>query len=116
MTSLALITMPGFPDSASSWGTLFERNPGSTCLVSARKRQVEEQDRESHPLIDQLTWRKSSYSGQNGGDCIECAPAAAEVRVRDSKDALGPQLAFDTEAWADFVNAVATMSFTTVPR
>ncbi|MFJ3902264.1 DUF397 domain-containing protein [Streptomyces sp. NPDC090025] len=24
--------------------------------------------------VGSVTWRKSSYSGSNGGDCIECAP------------------------------------------
>ncbi len=60
-------------------------------------------------------WRKSSYSGQNGGDCIECAvPSAAEVLVRDSKDACGPQLAFTPAAWADFVRAAAADSLAAV--
>ena len=38
-------------------------------------------------------WRKSSYSGGNGGDCVEVArtlPAA--IAVRDSKDPDGPAL------------------------
>lgn len=41
-------------------------------------------------------WRKSSYSGSNGGDCVELADAAAAVAdavaVRDSKDPDGPVL------------------------
>lgn len=33
------------------------------------------------------TWRKSSYSGNTGGDCVEVADGcAASVPVRDSKD------------------------------
>ncbi|MFI1578699.1 DUF397 domain-containing protein [Embleya sp. NPDC020630] len=30
-------------------------------------------------------WRKSSYSGNNGGNCIEVATAHTAVPVRDSK-------------------------------
>ena len=33
----------------------------------------------------QLTWRKSSYSGASGGDCVEIAAATDGVRVRNSK-------------------------------
>ncbi|MFC4035791.1 DUF397 domain-containing protein [Streptomyces polygonati] len=70
---------------------------------------------ENHPLTEKIVWRKSSYSGQNGGDCIECAtPSDAEVLVRDSKDARGPQLAFAPAAWADFVRAVAADSFAAI--
>jgi hypothetical protein len=49
-------------------------------------------------------WRKSSYSGSGGGNCVEVAecPAAA-VHVRDSKDVDGPQLAVPAAAWAAFV-------------
>ena len=31
-------------------------------------------------------WRKSSYSGDNGGDCIEVARLAKGVGIRDSKN------------------------------
>ncbi|WP_289009712.1 DUF397 domain-containing protein, partial [uncultured Thermomonospora sp.] len=31
-------------------------------------------------------WRKSSYSGDNGGDCIEVARLAEGVGIRDSKN------------------------------
>lgn len=70
---------------------------------------------ENHPLTEETMWRKSSYSGQNGGDCIEfAAPSGAEVLVRDSKNALGPQLAFAPTAWADFVRAAAANSLSAV--
>ncbi|MGP4004176.1 DUF397 domain-containing protein [Streptomyces sp. 8N706] len=49
-------------------------------------------------------WRKSSYSGQNGGDCVEVADGVpGVVPVRDSKDPHGPALLFSTEAWSAFV-------------
>ncbi|TDD65038.1 DUF397 domain-containing protein [Actinomadura darangshiensis] len=39
-------------------------------------------------------WRRSSYSGSNGGNCVELAGAAGAsvVAVRDSKDPDGPVL------------------------
>ncbi|RFU39552.1 DUF397 domain-containing protein [Actinomadura logoneensis] len=39
-----------------------------------------------------LMWRKSSYSGDNGGACIEIADLTPSVGVRDSKDPDGPRL------------------------
>jgi hypothetical protein len=50
-----------------------------------------------------LTWRKSTHSGGNGGDCIEVATADTQVAVRDSKDPNGPNLAFATPVWQSFV-------------
>lgn len=45
------------------------------------------------------TWRKSSYSGGSGGQCVEVA-ASGRVLVRDTKaNGTGPVLAFSTEAW-----------------
>ncbi|MFJ3145640.1 DUF397 domain-containing protein [Streptomyces halstedii] len=50
-----------------------------------------------------LLWFKSSYSTNDGPDCIEVAVAADAVHVRDSKNVPGPQLGFTAEVWADFV-------------
>jgi cobalamin biosynthesis protein CobT len=47
-------------------------------------------------------WRKSSYSGSNGGECVEVAAAGAVI-VRDTSDRNGPMLAFTDEAWAAFI-------------
>ncbi|MYT20083.1 DUF397 domain-containing protein [Streptomyces sp. SID7760] len=68
------------------------------------------------PLEEELNWWKSSYSGQNGGDCIECAVRAsqAEVLVRDSKNNQGPRLGFTAQAWRDFVGAATANSFSPV--
>ncbi|RKN44096.1 DUF397 domain-containing protein [Streptomyces hoynatensis] len=52
-------------------------------------------------------WRKSSYSGSGGGDCVEVSAAAAVIRVRDSKNADGPQLRFGREGWAAFLAQTA---------
>ncbi|WP_344339960.1 DUF397 domain-containing protein [Kitasatospora putterlickiae] len=50
-----------------------------------------------------LVWFKSSYSGGEGGDCVEVAETADSVLVRDSKDKSGPQLTFSPAAWQSFV-------------
>ncbi|MFD8751301.1 DUF397 domain-containing protein [Kitasatospora sp. NPDC059577] len=56
-----------------------------------------------------LVWRKSSYSGTNGGNCIEVAPGLPGlIPVRDSKDPDGPVLVFPASAWNSFLCAVRT--------
>jgi len=52
-----------------------------------------------------LAWRKSSYSVA-GAQCVEVAPAAGRVLVRDSKDPGGPVLRFSAAAWRAFTAAV----------
>ncbi|MFF1796795.1 DUF397 domain-containing protein [Kitasatospora sp. NPDC058263] len=54
-------------------------------------------------MSTELAWFTSSYSGTEGGACIEVATVTTAVRVRDSKDRNGPQPAFSPAAWADFV-------------
>ena len=41
-----------------------------------------------------VAWRTSSYSGDNGGACVEVGTTGPAVAVRDSKHPDGPQLAF----------------------
>jgi hypothetical protein len=74
--------------------------------------------------ISDVTWRKASYSGGNGGDCVEvgvwrkashsgdngggCVEVgAAQVAVRDSKDPDGPALTFTALSWREFINRAA---------
>jgi hypothetical protein len=53
--------------------------------------------------VDSATWRKSSFSGSNGGNCIESASVPGAVLVRDTKDGgSGPVLAFGPAAWTKF--------------
>ena len=47
-------------------------------------------------------WRKSSYSGSNGGACVEVGTDGPAVAVRDSQDQAGSQLAFSAAAWRAF--------------
>ncbi|WP_053914411.1 DUF397 domain-containing protein [Streptomyces sp. SCSIO 75703] len=57
---------------------------------------------ESSTVASGPTWCKSSYSGAEGGDCVEVA-AGADVRVRDSKDVGGPVVAVSRDAWTGFL-------------
>jgi Domain of unknown function (DUF397) len=52
------------------------------------------------------SWRKSSYSGANGGECVEVATTADTVLVRDSKNRTGNVLSVSASAWRAFVSAV----------
>ena len=54
-------------------------------------------------------WRKSSYSGGNGGEaCVEVAEGVPRtVPVRDSKLASdGPVLLFPAHAWEGFLRSL----------
>ncbi|MCX5405355.1 DUF397 domain-containing protein [Streptomyces sp. NBC_00335] len=51
-------------------------------------------------------WRKSSYSSGEGGQCVEIAACADSVHIRDSKVTAGPQLAVAPGAWAAFLGGV----------
>ncbi|MFF5205916.1 DUF397 domain-containing protein [Streptosporangium sp. NPDC000396] len=72
--------------------------------------------------LSTLKWRKSSFSGNNGGDCVEVAeletasqkPAHkpdAVLALRDSKDPSGPVLFFSDGEWAAFLDGVKASEF-----
>jgi hypothetical protein len=54
----------------------------------------------------EVAWRKSSHSGDPNGDCVEVALCQIQAAVRDSKNAIGPQLGFPSEAWRSFVKSM----------
>jgi hypothetical protein len=51
-------------------------------------------------------WNTSSYSGDQGGHCVEIATCPHAVHVRDSKDTARPGLAVAPEAWGAFLRTV----------
>jgi len=56
--------------------------------------------------LSRATWRKSSYSSQNGA-CVEVATGLpGVVAVRDSKDAAGPGLVIPAAEWRAFVRSL----------
>lgn len=62
---------------------------------------------ETNRDLAEAQWRKSSYSGTNGGECVEvadCHPGA--VPVRDSKNPAGPTLLVHADAWQAFVRGL----------
>lgn len=56
-----------------------------------------------------MTWRKSSYSGNSGGECVELR--AGLDAVRDSKNPDGPVLEVEPARLKAFVNAVKAGDF-----
>ena len=54
--------------------------------------------------LSNASWRKSGYSGGNGGECVEVAVLAdARRAVRDSKDPDGGALVFGSGEWMAFI-------------
>ena len=59
-----------------------------------------------------MKWRKSSYSGQEGGNCVEVATVPdAGMAVRDSKDPHGSVLRFTKSEWRAFIAGVKSGEF-----
>jgi hypothetical protein len=54
-----------------------------------------------------VTWRKSSRSGANGGQCVEVARSPLGIiAVRDSKDPNGAVLTFTSSEWGTFLGKI----------
>ncbi|QWB25417.1 MULTISPECIES: DUF397 domain-containing protein [Streptomyces] len=52
-------------------------------------------------------WRKSSYSGNDGGSCVEVLDDyESGIPVRDSKNPKGPALVFGSDGWSSFITAI----------
>lgn len=56
--------------------------------------------------LTSATWRTSSYSGNNGGNCVEAAADTRTIAIRDSKDPHGPVLAFAAKDWQQFADRI----------
>lgn len=57
--------------------------------------------------LTSASWRKSSYSNSDGGDCVEVSDdLPGVVPVRDSKQPEGPTIVFDASAWSAFISDV----------
>lgn len=57
------------------------------------------------------TWRKSSYSGGTGGDCVELARGCSRMKLRDSKSPNGGTLSVADAAAASWLTAVKAGRF-----
>lgn len=51
-------------------------------------------------------WRKSSYSGNQGGDCVEFAETGHQVHVRDTRNRPLGHLSFPAGDWHSFIVSV----------
>ena len=51
----------------------------------------------------ELSWFKSSYSGDSSGDRVEVATRPATIHVHDSKNTTGARLALTPVSWTEFV-------------
>ncbi|WP_060906152.1 DUF397 domain-containing protein [Streptomyces scabiei] len=51
----------------------------------------------------ELVWFKSSYSSDQGDDCVEVATLPSTIHVRDSKIPTGPELTLSPGAWTPFI-------------
>ncbi|GGP34171.1 DUF397 domain-containing protein [Streptomyces calvus] len=60
-----------------------------------------------------ILWRKSSYSGDQGGDCVEVAMTALCIAVRDSKT---PAESIITAGPAAFTHFLDWAAATPLPR
>jgi hypothetical protein len=61
--------------------------------------------------LTSATWRTSSYSGGNGGQCIQVDAITNSpdglgglCAIRDSKDPLGATLTFSAQQWRKFTD------------
>ncbi|MGY6020461.1 DUF397 domain-containing protein [Streptomyces spinosirectus] len=61
---------------------------------------------ESNPDLTRAQWRKSSYSGSSGGECIEVADLRPHIAIRDSKNPAGGVVTITAGAFADFLRAL----------
>ncbi|AJZ86030.1 MULTISPECIES: DUF397 domain-containing protein [Streptomyces] len=56
------------------------------------------------PECVEVAWTKSSYSSNDGPSCVEVsAPTPSTIHIRDSKNPNGPQLTVTPTAWTAFV-------------
>ncbi|WP_033320436.1 DUF397 domain-containing protein [Streptomyces yerevanensis] len=51
-------------------------------------------------------WRKSTYSGTSGGECVEVAGLTPHIAVRDSKNPEGGAFTVTPDAFSAFVTSL----------
>ena len=52
--------------------------------------------------VTDLRWRTARRSAANGA-CVEVAPAAGTILIRDSKDPHGPLIRYPERSWLTFL-------------
>jgi hypothetical protein len=61
--------------------------------------------------MQQAQWRTSSFSSDQGGECVEVADLDGRHAVRDSKNPTGPALMFTAAEWVAFTAGVRAGEF-----
>ena len=56
--------------------------------------------------VPEAAWRKSSYSGEGGNECVEVAAFGDGAAVRDSKSPRGGFIVLSDAAWSAFLATV----------
>lgn len=54
------------------------------------------------------TWHKSSYSGGNGGDCVEAREHIGGADVRDTQNREAGHLSFGADEWSALLGVVVS--------
>jgi len=63
-------------------------------------------------IPENLTWRKSSFSTGQGGNCVEVAELPDGGRaVRHSKNPTGPAIAYTAAEWDAFLAGIKAGEF-----
>jgi hypothetical protein len=58
------------------------------------------------PALRDAHWRKSSFSGDTGGDCVEVADLRPHIAIRDSKNPAGGVVTVSSGAFSFFLHAL----------
>ncbi|MGN5379150.1 DUF397 domain-containing protein [Streptomyces lasalocidi] len=74
--------------------------------VNIRKLDPSASPMETSSKLSGAIWRRSSYSGDTGGQCVEVADVTPRAAVRGSKNPHGPVPLFPTRAWSAFTQSV----------
>ncbi|MFC6087235.1 DUF397 domain-containing protein [Sphaerisporangium aureirubrum] len=56
--------------------------------------------------VSQVTWRKSSHSSAQGGNCVEAASFGTSVAIRDSKSPDEPKVVVNRREWRLFAHGL----------
>jgi Domain of unknown function (DUF397) len=57
-------------------------------------------------MANEPTWRVATYTGSNGGNCVEVGDANHAILIRDTKDRTGRTLTIPAAAWQSFANSL----------
>lgn len=57
-------------------------------------------------MANEPTWRVATYTGSNGGNCVEVGGTNRTILVRDTKDRDGGTLTIPAAAWQSFANSL----------